>query len=246
MLKGKVALITGASRGIGKEISLLFAKNHADLVLNYRENEAMSQELAAEVQKYDVRVKTIRADVRNREEVAEMFKQVKQEFGRLDVLVNNAGILRDNLMLMTSEADYDDLMATNLKGTFNCLQFAAKIMMRKQSGKIINLSSVIGRYGNPGQVVYAGTKAGVIGMTTSSAKELGPFGITVNAIAPGIIETDMISVLRPEFKEKLIEGTALKRIGKPIDVAKVALFLASDLSDYVSGQVIGVDGCQVI
>lgn len=246
MLKGKVALVTGASRGIGKEISLLFARNHADLVLNYRENEAMARELAAEAQKYDVKVIAVRADVRNREEVAAMFKQVKQEFGRLDVLVNNAGILRDNLMLMTSEADYDDLMATNLKGTFNCLQFAAKMMIRKRSGKIINLSSVIGRYGNPGQVVYAGTKAGVIGMTTSSAKELGPFGITVNAIAPGIIETDMISVLRPEFKEKLVEGTALKRIGKPIDVAKVALFLASDLSDYVSGQVIGVDGCQVI
>lgn len=246
MLKGKVALITGASRGIGKEISLLFAINRAELVLNYRENEARAMELALEAQKYDVKAMAIRADVRNREEVAAMFKQVKQEFGRLDVLVNNAGILRDNLMLMTSEADYDDLMATNLKGTFNCLQFAAKMMMRKQSGKIINLSSVIGRYGNPGQVVYAGTKAGVIGMTTSAAKELGPFGITVNAIAPGIIETDMISVLRPEFREKLVEGTALKRIGKPIDVAKVALFLASDLSDYVSGQVIGVDGCQVI
>jgi 3-oxoacyl-[acyl-carrier protein] reductase len=246
MLKGKVILITGASRGIGREISLLFAKNHADLLLNYHKSEGNALELMQEAQKFGVRAIAVKADVSKREEVAAMFKQVKQEFGRLDVLVNNAGILRDNLLLMTPESDYDDLMSINLKGSFNCLQFAAKMMIRQQVGKIINLSSVIGRFGNPGQVLYAGAKAGVIGMTTSAAKELGPFGITVNAIAPGLIETDMISVLKPEFKEKLVEATALKRIGKPQDVAKVALFLASDLSDYVSGQVIGVDGCQVI
>jgi 3-oxoacyl-[acyl-carrier protein] reductase len=246
MLKGKVILITGASRGIGREISLMFAKNHADLLLNYHKSEGNALELMQEAQKFGVRAIAVKADVSKREEVAAMFKQVKQEFGRLDVLVNNAGILRDNLLLMTPESDYDDLMSINLKGSFNCLQFAAKMMIRQQVGKIINLSSVIGRFGNPGQVLYAGAKAGVIGMTTSAAKELGPFGITVNAIAPGLIETDMISVLKPEFKEKLVEATALKRIGKPQDVAKVALFLASDLSDYVSGQVIGVDGCQVI
>lgn len=246
MLKDKVALITGAGRGIGREISLLFAKNGADLALNFYRSEGKARELAEEVRKFGVRAIVVKADVSKREEVDAMFRQIKAEFGRLDILVNNAGILRDNLLLMTPDADYDALMEINLKGTFNCLQRAAKMMIRQQRGKIINLSSVIGRYGNAGQVVYAGAKAGVIGMTTSAAKELGAFGITVNAVAPGLIETDMITALKPEQRQKLIDNTALKRIGKPADVAGVALFLASELSDYVSGQVIGVDGCQVV
>lgn len=246
MLKGKVALITGAARGIGREISRVFAQNGADLVLNYHQSEAKARELLEEVRQLGVRAIAIKADVSQREEVEAMFRQIKAEFGRLDILVNNAGILRDNLLLMTPDADYDALMEINLKGTFNCLQRAAKMMIRQQRGKIINLSSVIGRYGNAGQVVYAGTKAGVIGMTTSAAKELGVFGITVNAVAPGLIETDMITALKPEQRQKLIDNTALKRIGKPVDVANVVLFLASELSNYVSGQVIGVDGCQVV
>lgn len=246
MVKDKVILVTGASRGIGRAISLLLADHGAHVILNYHSNEGLAHELAREIEAKGVRALPIRADVSHCEEVDAMFKTVRKAFGRLDVLVNNAGILRDQLMLMTKEDDYDAIMAVNLKGTYTCMQLAAKLMMKKQSGKIVNLASIIGRFGNAGQVVYAGTKAGVIGMTTSAAKELGGFGITVNAVAPGLIETDMIEELRPDFRRKLVDNTALKRIGTPVDVAKVVLFLASDLSDYVSGQVIGVDGCQVV
>ena len=162
-------------------------------------------------------------------------------------MVNSAGLTdTERHFLEGDEAWWDKIHDVNLKGTYNCMQRAAKMMMRKQSGKIINMASIIGRYGNAGQVVYGGTKAGVIGMTMSAAKELGPLGITVNAVAPGLIETEMIDQLKDEFKAKLIDNTALKRIGKPIDVARVVLFLSSELSDYVSGQTIGVDGCQVV
>ena len=246
MLKDKTAIITGAGRGIGRAISLAFAEQGANLLLNFHNSHDEAQEVLDRVHELGGKALIHQADVRNRDQVAGMFKTARSEFGQLDVLVNNAGILRDNLMLMTPEEDYDDIMDVNLKGTFNCIQYGAKQMMRKQRGKIINLASVVGRFGNAGQVVYAGSKAGVIGLTTSAAKELGAFGITVNAIAPGLIDTDMIQALPEETKQQLIDNTALKRIGQPEDVAKVALFLACDLSDYVSGQIIGVDGCQVI
>ncbi|HQU74189.1 MAG: 3-oxoacyl-ACP reductase FabG [Calditrichaeota bacterium] len=246
MLQDKICLVTGASRGIGREISRLLAGNGAQVILNYNSSATAAQKLADEIIAEGGKATTVKADVSSREEVDEMFKFIRKEFKRLDVLVNNAGILRDNLMLMTPDSDYDAIMDVNLKGTYNCMQRAAKMMMRKQSGKIINMASIIGRYGNAGQVVYGGTKAGVIGMTMSAAKELGPLGITVNAVAPGLIETEMIDQLKDEFKAKLIDNTALKRIGKPIDVARVVLFLSSELSDYVSGQTIGVDGCQVV
>jgi len=246
MLKGKTILITGASRGIGRETSLLLARNHADLILNYHSSEAEVLSLTEEIKQMGVRAVPIQANVSDRSHVQAMFKKIRSEFGKIDVLVNNAGIINDDLLLMTKEPIYDKLMEVNVKGCFHCMQYATKMMIGKERGKIINVSSVIGRYGNAGQVVYAATKAAVIGMTTSAAKELGQFGITVNAVAPGVIDTDMTAQLKAEFKEKLINGTALKRIGKPVEVAKVILFLASDLSDYVSGQIIGVDGCQVV
>ena len=246
MLEGKVAVVTGASRGIGRAISLIYAEHGCNLVLNYNRSEDAALRLKSEIEKTGVEVEVCQGNVQDRTQVKELFKQTKKRFGQLDVLVNNAGVLHDNLAMMTPEQDYDDIMAVNLKGTFNCIQYAAKMMMHKNCGKIINLSSVVGRYGNSGQVAYAGSKAGVIGITTAAAKELGAFGITVNAIAPGVIQTDMIASLTDEKRDSLVENTALKRIGKPHDVARVALFLASNLSDYVSGQVIGVDGCQII
>jgi len=243
MLKDKVILVTGASRGIGRQTALLCAKNKANVIINYNKSKKDAQSLLSEIKKLGVKATTIKADVSNPDEVKAMFKKIKDEFGNLDVLVNNAGIIHDNLLLMTRESDYDSIMDINVKGCFLCMQHATKMMMRKKSGKIINVSSIVGRYGNSGQVVYAASKAAIIGMTLSSAKELAQFGITVNAVAPGLIDTDMITSLKPEFKKQLMDGIALNKLGKPMDVAKVILFLCSDLSDYVSGQVIGVDGC---
>ena len=237
MLKDKTALVTGAGRGIGRAISKLLAKNGAEVILNYTRSEGKAAELARELEQFGSKVHL---------EVKDMFSKIRKTTGKLDILVNNAGILRDNLLLMTPENDYNDQMDVNLKGTFLCMQYGAKLMMKKSSGKIINLSSVIGRFGNSGQVVYGGTKAGVIGMTTSAAKELGVYGITVNAVAPGLIDTEMTQEMDEAFKNKLLDNCSLKRIGTPEDVAGVVLFLASSLSDYVSGQIIGVDGCQII
>jgi 3-oxoacyl-[acyl-carrier protein] reductase len=246
MLEGKVILVTGAAGGIGRAISLLCAQHGADIIVNDINSETEPLNLVEEIKQRNRRAIYIQADVSDQAAVKMMFKKIKTEFGRLDVLVNNAGILKDNLLLLTTEAEYNNVMNINLKGCFNCMQQAALMMRRQLSGKIINMASIVGRYGNAGQIVYSGTKAGVIGMTMSAAKELGPLGITVNAVAPGIIETNMILNLKAEAKQSLINATALKRIGTPMDVAKVVLFLASELSDYVSGQVIGVDGCQVV
>lgn len=246
LLQDKVVLITGASRGIGQATSLLFARHGARLALNYNHSEEAITSLLEQVTNLGAEAIAIKADVGDRTQVEAMFKQVRSQFKRLDVLVNNAGVLQDDLLLMAQDSDYEKMMHVNLKGVFNCMQYGAKLMMRKEQGKIINTSSIIGRRGNSGQLIYAATKAGVIGMTTSGAKELGQFGITVNAVAPGVIDTDMTAQLQPAFKEKLLAGVALGRMGTPEEVAKVILFLASELSDYVSGQVIGVDGCQVI
>jgi len=246
MLSEKVAVITGASRGIGRATAFLFAQNNASVVVNYNQSEDKAQELVDEIKSQSGKAIAVKADVSKKEEVATLFKETVKMYGRVDVLVNNAGVLKDNLMMMTREEDYDNILDTNLKGTYLCMQRAVKVMIRQKSGKIINLSSIVGRFGNSGQTAYCASKAGVIGLTLSSAKELGNFGITVNAVAPGIIDTDMTSELKDEVRERLVEAVALKRIGTPEDVAKVILFLASDLSDYVSGQVIGVDGCQIM
>jgi 3-oxoacyl-[acyl-carrier protein] reductase len=247
MLKDKVILITGASRGIGRAIAIKCAENGAGVIVNYREHEGYAKEVVDKIMEKGGDAFAIKADVSQIAEVKEMFKMIRERYGRLDVLVNNAGVIQDNLLLMTREKDYDHIVNTNLKGAFFCMQFAVKIMTNMEKGKIINVSSIVGRYGNTGQIAYAASKAGIIGMTLSAAKELGQFGITVNAVAPGVIDTDMTKDLKSEIKERLIKSISLKQgIGEPEDVAKVVLFLASDLADYISGQVIGVDGCQII
>lgn len=246
MLKDKVILITGASRGIGRATALMAAENHANVIINYNESEDKATELADEIAKKGKHSKLIKADVSDENEVKAMFDQIKDQYNKLDILVNNAGIMKNNLLTMTSTESFEHIIDINLKGTFLCTRYASNIMRKQRSGKIINLSSIIGLNGNAGQTAYSSSKAGVIGLTKSAAKELGRYGITVNAIAPGFIETDLTGDVKQEIRQKLIDNIALGRSGSPEDVAKVVLFLSSELGDYVSGQVISVDGCQVI
>ncbi|WP_445475248.1 3-oxoacyl-ACP reductase family protein [Methanococcoides methylutens] len=246
MLKDKVVLITGASRGIGRATALLAAENHAQVIINYKENEKKAAELVDNITEKGLQATMIKADVSVENEVKEMFDLIKERYSKLDILVNNAGILKSNLLMMTSTELFNTTIDVNLKGTFLCSRYASNMMRKQGSGKIINLSSVIGLNGNAGQTVYSASKAGVIGFTKSAAKELGRYGITVNAIAPGFIETDLTRDIKEEVREKIISNIALGRSGNPEDVAKVVLFLSSGLGDYISGQVISVDGCQVI
>ena len=241
-IKGKVALVTGASKGIGRSIALLLASYGAIVVANYNSSKDEAEKLEAELQKKSPGSACIKCDIGNTEEVKKLFASINEKFKKLDILVNNAGIFKESFMLMTREEDYDEVMRINLKGSYVCMQHAAKLMMRQRSGKIINMSSIVGVDGAKGQTHYAASKAGIIGLTKSAAKELAQMGITVNAIAPGFIDTEMITGYKGESRKKVIGNIALGRIGKPDDVAKVMLFLASSLSDYVTGQVIGVDG----
>ena len=248
MLKDKVILITGSSRGIGRAVALLMAKNRATVVINYRnaESESEAAELVDAITKTGQDAIKIKADVSNEDDVQKMFSIIKEKYNRLDVLFNNAGIMKNSLLLMTRTEEFNDLFDVNCKGVFLCMRAAAKIMTKQKSGKIINSASIIGTNGEKGYVAYSGSKAAVIGMSKSAAKELGMFNVTVNAIAPGFIDTDMTKNLKDEIKKELVSSIALGREGKPEDVAKVVLFLSSDLSDYVSGQVIGIDGCQIM
>lgn len=245
MLKGKVALITGANRGIGRQTALLFARNGAHVILNARTEGSLAQvhdEITAAGGKADC----VYFSVSCPKEVKRGFNELLKISKRLDILVNNAGILRDALLGMVNEEMIREVFETNVFGVLYCSQYAARLMARNGSGSIINMSSVIGRYGNSGQSVYGGSKAAVIGITTSLAKELAEAGIRVNAIAPGVIDTDMIRNLPAEKFESLRDGIKMNRLGDASDVAKAALFLASDLSDYITGQVIGVDGGIVV
>lgn len=242
MLKGKVALITGATRGIGKAIALKFAENGADIALNYRsENEALKA-LVRELEDKGVKVLPVQGDVSVLEDANRIVKETVEGLGKLDILVNNAGITKDGLMVRMKEEDFDSVINTNLKGTFNTMKAVTSIMMKKRSGKIINISSVVGLVGNAGQSNYSASKAGIIGLTKSVARELGGRGINVNAIAPGFIQTDMTEVLSDKIKESMETSIPLKKLGNPEDVANLALFLGSNLSDYITGQVIAVDG----
>lgn len=247
MMQGKIALITGASRGIGKAIALEFARNGATIIVNYKENEQEAAQTVQEIKKIGSAAFPVKADVSKVEEVKSMFSCIRQQYGLIDILVNNAGVMKDNLVINTTEEDWDNIIDTNLKGTFNCLQEAIKMMMIKpHGGKIINVTSSVGIYGNAGQVPYCASKAGIIGLTKSAAKELGEVGITVNALAPGLTSTDMLYSLKEELIHTLKEQTVLKRIGSPEEIAKGALFLASDLSSYVTGQVLVIDGGMII
>lgn len=242
MLKGKCALVTGASRGIGKAIALKLASLGANLVLNYRSSEEEALEVEKQVKDMGVDAISIKGDISKLEDVEKLVSTAKEKFGAIDIMVNNAGITKDSLILRMKEEDFDTVIDVNLKGVFNCLKAITPIMVKQKYGKIINLSSVVGISGNAGQVNYSASKAGVIGMTKSLAKEVASRGINVNAVAPGFIETDMTDVLGDKYKDEIKKNIPLKKLGKPEDVANVVAFLASESSDYITGQVIHVDG----
>ena len=242
MLKGKCAIITGASRGLGKSIALKLASLGANIVLNYRSSEKEAIEVENEIKGLGVEVLSIKGDISKLQEVENLVSVAKERFGNIDIMVNNAGITKDALILRMKEEDFDSVIDVNLKGVFNCMKAITPIMVKQKHGKIISISSVVGISGNASQVNYAASKAGIIGMTKSLAKEIGSRGITVNAVAPGFIETDMTDVLNDKIKEEAKKNIPLKKFGKAEDVANVVAFLASESSDYVTGQVIQVDG----
>ncbi|GAB6138438.1 3-oxoacyl-[acyl-carrier-protein] reductase [Halanaerobaculum tunisiense] len=243
-VKDKIALITGSSRGIGKQIALKLASEGAKIVVNYPvESEADSAaQVVAEIEEQGSEAKAIKADVTEMEEVKEMVKEIKQEFGQLDILVNNAGITKDTLLMRMKEQDWDDVLEVNLKGAFNTTKAVTRLMMKQRSGSIINISSVVGLRGNAGQANYSASKAGLIGLTKSTARELAKRNVTVNAVAPGFIETAMTDELSEEVVENTIDEIPLADLGQPEDVADTVLFLASEAADYITGEVIRVDG----
>lgn len=244
MLKGKCAVITGSTRGIGKAIAIKYASLGCNIVINYKSenDEVNARELSDEICKLGVDTLIVKANVGDFEEAKNLVEKAKEKFGKVDILVNNAGITKDNLILRMNESDFDNVINVNLKGSFNCLKAVTPIMLKQKHGKIINMASVVGVIGNPGQVNYCASKAGVIGMTKSLAKELGGKNINVNAIAPGFIDTDMTRVLSEDQKKNILSQVPLKRLGLASDIANVAAFLASEDSDYITGQVIHVDG----
>lgn len=242
MLTGQVALVTGASRGIGRAIALELAESGADVIVNFAGNEAAADEVVRSIEGLGRKAMKIRANVALLSEAEEMIKQGLEAFGKIDILVNNAGITRDNLIMRMKEEEFDEVIQTNLKGVFNCVKAITRPMMKQRYGRIINISSVVGVLGNPGQVNYVAAKAGVIGLTKAAAKELASRNITVNAVAPGFIETDMTDQLPEETRTKLLGQIPLAKLGKPEDIAKVVRFLASNDASYMTGQTIHVDG----
>ncbi|PWX49733.1 beta-ketoacyl-ACP reductase [Clostridium perfringens] len=246
MLKDKVAIVTGGTRGIGRAIALKLADHGANIVINYRNSDKESEELKAILEGKGVKVLTVKCDISNFEDSKNLMDKCKEVFGKIDILVNNAGITKDTLIMRMKEEDFDNVIDVNLKGTFNCAKHASAIMLKQRFGKIINMTSVVGIAGNAGQVNYAASKAGVIGLTKSLAKELGSRGITVNAVAPGFINTDMTASLSEKVKEEASKNIPLKRLGDPEDVANLVGFLASDAANYITGQVINVDGGMVM
>ncbi|MGM9572367.1 MAG: 3-oxoacyl-[acyl-carrier-protein] reductase [bacterium] len=245
-LTDKVALVTGASGGIGRSVSIALAKAGADVVINYSGNLAKAEEVQKEVEALGRKAMVIKADISSADEVSAMMKAAVKSFGKIDILVNNAGITRDGSLLMMKEEDWDAVLNTNLKGVFLCTKTAAKLMLKKKYGRIINIASVVGLIGNAGQANYSAAKAGVIGLTKTSARELAARNITVNAVAPGFIQTKMTDVLPEEVKESMLSQVPLARLGTPDEVADAVLFLASDRASYITGQVISVNGGMVM
>ena len=242
MLKGKSAIITGGVRGIGKAIAGEFARNGANLTLCYKNDELAAGSTSSFLKSFGAGVCLLKGDVADPEFAKEVCQKTAEAFGRIDILVNNAGITRDKLLIRMTDDDFKSVIETNLTGAFYMLREASRVMIKEKSGRIINMSSLVGIRGNPGQINYCASKAGIIGLTLSAAKELGRRGITVNAIAPGFIDTDMTGVLAEEQRTEMLKAVSLGRMGTPEDVAGAALFLASDLASYITGQVITVDG----
>ena len=245
-MEGKVALVTGGARGIGRAIALELAKGGALVVINYNGSQDKAMDLKQEIESRGGRAEIYQCNVSDFAKCEELVQGIVKQFGSLDILVNNAGITKDGLLMKMSEEDFDKVIDVNLKGAFNTIRFASRQMLKQKSGRIINLSSVVGVAGNAGQANYASSKAGIIGLTKAAAKELASRGITVNAIAPGFIETDMTDALPEKVKESTVSQIPLARFGRPEDVAKLAAFLASEASGYITGQVIHVDGGMVM
>ena len=242
MLEGKIALVTGASRGIGRQIALALAAQGATVVVNYNGSAAKAEEVVNEITAAGGKAEAIQCNVADFVKCAELLSGIIKQYGRLDILVNNAGITRDNLLMKMSEEDFDAVIQTNLKGVFNCVKHVSRQMLKQKSGRIINISSVSGVLGNAGQANYCAAKAGVIGLTKSAARELASRGITVNAVAPGFINTDMTECLSDGVKAAAVEQIPMKHFGETEDVANLVAFLASDAARYITGQVISVDG----
>ena len=238
MLQGKTAVVTGAAKGIGKAIALAFAKEGCNIVLNY--HSSLDDETVQEIEACGVTCMPVQGDVSDFAFAADMMKKVKKELGSVDILVNNAGITKDMLLMRMTEEQFESVIQTNLKGTFNMIRHASSIMLKQRSGAIINMSSVVGVMGNVGQANYAASKAGIIGLTKSTAKELAARGVTCNAIAPGFVETDMTAALSEDLQKQMLETIPLKRYGQVDDIAQAAVFLAKNT--YITGQVLHVDG----
>lgn len=241
-LEGKAALVTGASRGLGRAIAIALAEAGADVAVNYAGSEAAAVDTANAIEALGRRAILVQGNVGKSEQFEAIVKKTIEEFGKLDILVNNAGITRDNLIMRMKEEEFDQVIETNLKGVFNGIKSVSRQMMKQRSGRIINISSVVGSLGNPGQANYVAAKAGVIGLTKSAARELASRGITVNCIAPGFIETDMTDKLSDEAKAHHIGQIPLARLGQPNDIAQAVRFLASDAASYMTGQTIHIDG----
>ena len=239
MLEGKIALVTGASRGIGRQIALTLGAKGAAVIVNYNGSAAKAEDVVNEIKAAGGKAEAVQCNVAEFESCGSMLAEVVEKYGRLDILVNNAGITRDNLLMKMSEEDFDAVISTNLKGVFNCIKHISRQMLKQRAGRIINISSVSGVLGNAGQANYCAAKAGVIGLTKSAARELASRGITVNAVAPGFIVTDMLS---DSVKASIIEQIPMKKLGETADIAEAVAFLASDEAKYITGQVLSIDG----